>query len=187
MEAILRADGILLASPVYVEDVSGVMKNWINRMAYLCHRPALTGKTAGLIITSGTGASNHSLRTMSAAMNAWGAKVSCTAKFKAGARISDEEISLRYEKQIERFAAKFLSAVLGERDKPSFYSLLSFCVQQKYWMNKPELSDTYDYAYWKSKGWLDAHTRYYIHYRGSLLKVATARLAGHILSALLFH
>lgn len=46
------ADIIILASPVYVEDVSGLLKNWIDRMAFVCHRPAvpsaLVHGTAGL-------------------------------------------------------------------------------------------------------------------------------------------
>ncbi len=44
-DKIHQTDGILVASPVYVEDVNGIMKNWIDRMAFNCHRPAFAGKT----------------------------------------------------------------------------------------------------------------------------------------------
>jgi len=54
-----QADVILAASPVYVEDVNGIMKNWIDRMAYNCHRPAFAGKYAYIVTTSGSGTSNH--------------------------------------------------------------------------------------------------------------------------------
>ena len=34
-----EADGFIIASPVYVHDVNGVVKNWIDRLAFVCHRP----------------------------------------------------------------------------------------------------------------------------------------------------
>ncbi len=42
-DRMLQVDGILAASPIYVEDVNAIMKNWIDRMAYICHRPAFAG------------------------------------------------------------------------------------------------------------------------------------------------
>jgi len=57
-----EADGIILASPVYLEDVNGIMKNWIDRMAFNCHRPAFFDKTAIAISTSGMASTNHALK-----------------------------------------------------------------------------------------------------------------------------
>jgi multimeric flavodoxin WrbA len=37
----MRAEAYVFASPVYVEDINGVMKNWIDRMAFNSHRPTL--------------------------------------------------------------------------------------------------------------------------------------------------
>lgn len=33
------SDGVILASPNYVANVSWLMKNYIDRFAYICHRP----------------------------------------------------------------------------------------------------------------------------------------------------
>lgn len=38
-QKMLAADGIILSSPVYVSNVSGLMKNFIDRFAYTNHRP----------------------------------------------------------------------------------------------------------------------------------------------------
>ena len=38
---IKESDGIIIASPVYVNDVNGIVKNWIDRLAHVCHRPDL--------------------------------------------------------------------------------------------------------------------------------------------------
>lgn len=51
-DKMILADGILAASPVYVEDVNGIMKNWIDRMAFNCHRPAFAGKSAYIGLSS---------------------------------------------------------------------------------------------------------------------------------------
>ncbi len=65
---LLPADGVIAASPVYVEDVSGTMKNWIDRMAYHCYRPAFAGKLAFVVITSGVGTTGRAAQTMATAM-----------------------------------------------------------------------------------------------------------------------
>lgn len=182
-----QADGIILASPVYVEDVSGVLKNWIDRMAYHCHRPAFAGKVAGILTTSGMGASSHALHTMAAALNAWGSQTVCKANFKAGALIKDEEISAQYDKRLDRFAADLCKGIRHKSHKPSFYSLLAFKIQQKCWQNNAGMRDSVDYTYWESNGWLEPHVKYYIPYTCSHVKVAAARAMGHLLAVLLFH
>jgi len=82
-EKIYQADGILAASPVYVEDVNGIMKNWIDRMAFNCHRPAFAGKTVYIVTTSGGGSSNHTINTMKNAFITWGMNFAGSSKFQA--------------------------------------------------------------------------------------------------------
>lgn len=184
---IADADGILLASPVYVEDVNGVMKNWIDRMAYLCHRPAFAGKTACILATSGSGASSRTLKTMSTALNSWGIRVVCRAKFCAGARISDEDILCRYEKQLERLALRFMKAIRYKAAKPSFYSLMAFKIQQNYRRRKPASGDSADYVYWKENGWLNPHVKYYKTQNCNPIKIAVARIIGDTVTKLLHY
>jgi multimeric flavodoxin WrbA len=69
------ADGLLLASPVYVDDVSGLTKTWMDRLAYLCHRPGFGGKCAYPVATVGGSPTCHTLRTMNAALLTWGATI----------------------------------------------------------------------------------------------------------------
>jgi multimeric flavodoxin WrbA len=65
------ADALILASPVYVDDVSGLVKNWMDRLAYLSHRPAMGGKYAFTVATVGGGPAGHTLRTMNTALLTW--------------------------------------------------------------------------------------------------------------------
>lgn len=68
---IKEADVIIVGSPVYVEDISGLLKMWIDRMAYRCHRPFLNGKPVVLFTTSGEKASKHAITTLRHVFLSW--------------------------------------------------------------------------------------------------------------------
>lgn len=52
----LEADGIIFVSPVYCQNVSGLMKNFIDRFAYVFHRPRFFDQKAMILsTTSGAG------------------------------------------------------------------------------------------------------------------------------------
>ncbi|MBD3244242.1 MAG: hypothetical protein GF331_26860, partial [Chitinivibrionales bacterium] len=125
------ADGVVLASPVYVEDVNGVMKNWIDRMAFVCHRPAHFGKWAYVLSTTGVSATRHTLVTMSTALRTWGFSVVGQRAFVCGGSMSADEMNRRYGRDMERIAERVLrGARSGRQRAPSFYSLVVFRVQQ---------------------------------------------------------
>lgn len=48
------ADGVILASPNYVANVSWLMKNYIDRFAFICHRPRYFNQKFMLLVTSGS-------------------------------------------------------------------------------------------------------------------------------------
>jgi len=48
-DILLAADGIVLASPGYMFSVTGRMKNFLDHVAYNCHRPKYFGKKAYLL------------------------------------------------------------------------------------------------------------------------------------------
>ena len=173
------ADGIILGSPVYVEDVNGIMKNWIDRMAFNCHRPAFAGKAAAVFTTSGGGSTMHAANTMARALNAWGFQVAVKSKFRAGTNMPDHEIKTKYDRKIKQTAKKLFDSIQAQSvGSPSFQSLMFFKVQQKYWQKNTSDQDTYDYGYWKDQGWVDPSCKYYTPVCSGHLKVMTARLAG---------
>jgi multimeric flavodoxin WrbA len=106
------ADGLLLASPVYVDDVSGLVKNWMDRLAYLCHRPAMGGKCAYSLATVGGSTTGHPLRTMNAALLTRGYHLVGRTGLKMGALASAEELP-RYQPTADKVAlARLVGAVL---------------------------------------------------------------------------
>ncbi len=51
-EMIMGADGVILASPVYVMHVTWLMKILVDRLAYICHRPRFFNQKAMAISTT---------------------------------------------------------------------------------------------------------------------------------------
>ncbi|MCX7843638.1 MAG: flavodoxin family protein [Clostridia bacterium] len=183
-DKMLEADGIIAASPVYVENVSGIMKNWIDRMAFNCHRPAFAGKIAYIFATSGIGSSNNAINAIKTAFSTWGIKVAGENKFRTGELMSYDEMKTRYQKAIRKAAERFLRAIKEDSGKkPSFYSLLVFKIQQSYWQNADKHQDTIDYKYWQENGWLQRSCKYYIPHRASRMKTITARFIGIIIAS----
>jgi len=174
------ADGLLLASPVYVDDVSGLVKTWMDRLAYLCHRPAMGGKCAYPLATVGGGATGHTLRTMNAALLTWGYHLVGQTGLKMGALASAEELP-RYQPAADKAADRLFRAVAGQQAlNPAFVSLLAFKVQQLAWQREPPGS--FDHTWWQDQGWLDPACTFYFPPRSRRVKVALARLAGAVVS-----
>lgn len=170
-DKIIQADGVLAASPVYVEDVNAIMKNWIDRMAFNCHRPGFAGKVAYVVTTSGAGATNHSLKTMMFAFMSWGMKIVGKRSFKTGALMDAGDMEIRFGSKIKESAQTLFNAIRNNSgDKPSLYSLIVFKVQQKYWRKAAGNQETYNYEYWYTKGWLEDKCDFYITHRSNPIK-----------------
>lgn len=172
------ADGVIVAGPVYMDDVSGLIKNWIDRMAYLSHRPAMGGKCAFTIATVGGSGTSRTLRTMDAALLTWGFHLVGRAGVKMGALATREDLP-RFRPTAEKAADTLFSAVAGHRAlDPAFVSLMVFRIQQLVWPREP--AGSYDRAYWEAQGWLAPRCTFYVPHRASPVKVALARLTGAI-------
>lgn len=61
-QKIKASDAIILASPVYVDSVSGTMNNFIDRLAYTCHRPEFAMVSALAFATTGSSPTTNTLQ-----------------------------------------------------------------------------------------------------------------------------
>lgn len=179
--AMQAADVWILASPVYVDDINGLMKTFLDRMAHVNHRPEFVGKYAYLLTTSGTGSSGHAAHTMTNTLRTWGTCIIGQHDFVTGALSSQEELNSRYEKAVAGIANRIISAFRKNNAfSPSIVSLIFFKVQQTLWNRKVE--DSIDYHYWESKGWLSPTITYYIPHKANPLTVFFGRLAGSVIA-----
>jgi multimeric flavodoxin WrbA len=181
-----QADGILVASSVYVDDVSGITKNWIDRLAHVCHRPEFAGKCAYLLVTVGSTPTSHAMRTLSVALSTWGFHIAGMTGFKTGALMKPEEMNATCAVKAEKIARSFFHDVHEQGwARPSFMSLFTFKIQQRAWQRtgrSPARRDTLDYAYWSGQGWTEPGREFYIPHAASRVKVILARLAGSLIA-----
>ena len=174
------ADGLLLASPVYVDDVSGLVKTWMDRLAYLCHRPGFGGKCAYALATVGGSPTRHALRTMNGALLTWGYHLAGQTGLKMGALTPTDEMD-RFRPEAVKVAARLFGAIArGDALRPTFVSLLAFKIQQLAWQREPPGS--HDVTYWRARGWLAPDCTFYVAHRAGRFKVALARLAGAVIA-----
>lgn len=178
----LSADGILMASPVYVDDVSGITKNFIDRLCHVCHRPQLAGKVAFLVATTGGSRTGKTLETMRMALQTWGTHVVGGSGYKMGALMRKEDTRAKFDAQAAREAQRFFHAVHSKSyRKPTFFSLMMFKIQQMSWQVKAD-PHTLDYQYWEQQGWFHPKQTFYIPHESGWLKVALARLTGAVIA-----
>jgi multimeric flavodoxin WrbA len=180
----LAADGIILSSPVYVDDVSGITKNFIDRLCHVCHRPQFAGKAAYLVATTGSSRTGKTLETMKMAVRTWGFHVVGQSGYKMGALMKRDETRVRFDPRAAQAAHQVFTAIIrSSYRKPAFYSLMMFKIQQMSWQAKA-LPGSLDYQYWEKQGWLDPKRTFYIPHEAGWLKVALARLTGIVIKRL---
>lgn len=180
-EKMRAADGLLIASPVYVNDVSGLVKTWIDRTAYACHRPEFGEKCAYALVTTGSSPTGHTLQTLKMALGTWGYHVVGATGLTTGARLDAAEMRAKHQAALQK-AARRLFAAVRNRDftHPTFLALMTFRIQQISWRKYGPGS--IDYAYWENRGWFEPGCTYFFPQQGSRVKAALARLAGTLLA-----
>lgn len=180
----IEADIIIIGSPVYVEDVTGLVKNWIDRMAYNCHRPFLNGKPTYIFTTSGAMASLHAIRTIKHAMMAWGAENVNYDNYSMGNKMEIKKAEMLYGKQIEKRVNEIFH--IYNSKNISTYSLLAFNVQKQFWLRKNNAKEPYDYNYWIEQGWLNKDCLYYHPVKVNIFKKYIAKLMSKLVAIIMF-
>lgn len=178
------ADAVVAASPVYVEDVNGIMKTWIDRMAFNCHRPAFCGKCAAVLTTSGNGSSGHAASTLANALGAWGFRVVARGKFRMGAQMEPEQAAASFQARLDRIASKLLKAIFRQPEQsPSLSSLIAFRIQQATF--RRSAPRTKDRLFWEERGWLGKGAVCFSGKRPGAAKVLFAGLIGFVVRKLI--
>ena len=71
-QKILDADGVILATPVYGFQVSGLMKVFIDRRSYISHRPRFFRQKALILTSAGAVGTGDMLKYLDMAARIWG-------------------------------------------------------------------------------------------------------------------
>ena len=143
------ADGVVFASPVFVNHISALMKTLFERLGYMAHRPNFYDKFAMVLSTCkgfGTKSANDYMKGI---VNSFGFTVAATLELQFSTHSEKEEL-YNFKKTILAFNALIDSIKKGERKSPTLTNLVMFqlfkLVSEKY-----KKTYTADYEYYKDK------------------------------------
>ena len=144
MTKLAAADGIIVSSPVYLQQVSGKLKTLIDRTCMWFHRPVLYGKPILCVATTKGSGIGATLAYESSVTLQWGAMPA--GQIGRTIRTLHQPIT---PKELDKFTA-LLQAPQSYR--PPMRALLNFEVQKAL----AKRLDGLDAAYWKLMGWYTA-------------------------------
>ncbi len=183
-QKIMEADAIIFASPVYVGDVSSLMKALIDRLAHVCHRPQFYEKVGLILATTGGSMTGHATRTIAGAFYSWGLTVAGIKGFSTSDYISKENLEIKYGQKIKKLAKKCVSSLKRKSYlNPSTFNLAMFLMRKKYWSEFDK--ESYDFKHYESQGWLEKDQIYYFQYEPSYVKKVAAKVLCKIMDAII--
>jgi multimeric flavodoxin WrbA len=173
-EKMLSADGVIFVSPNYACGVTSLMKNFIDRFAFIGHRPRFFNQYALAIATSG-GPVGLKQTLYSLSYFAGGGfnfikKIGImTPPFPLPVKDA-----MKTERQITITAQQFYLAMKEKRrPSPTWSQIIQFRAFKGIYQSNERIGKEIfpaDYQYWTDKGWLNPKTDYYISPRLNVFK-----------------
>lgn len=159
-----EADGVVFVTPVYAMHVSYLMKLFIDRLAYVCHRPRFFGKYAVAISAAGNirlGV-KETLAYLKTIAVQWGFEYVDQLGYSAVPKITDIPVMGNKRDRLDEVAARFYFAIRDKKPRKLTIGdhLMFRCMQTMY--NMMEDKSPADYQYFKKNGWLDKNTKYFV-------------------------
>lgn len=169
MNKLREYDGLILSTPVYMGNISGKLKVFVDRTCRWFHRPELIGIPVLFVTTTAASGIKDTFRSLETVAIQWGAFPTdgISRKSKDLYRAIDEKEYKQFLKHI---------AMPREKYRPSTRQMIHFQVQ-KVLAEKILLIDR---DYWEEQQWLNKN--YFYDARASLLSRSMAFLVYKILS-----
>lgn len=145
IEKLHAADGIILTSPVYAMNVTGLLKNFFDHTAYLYHRPEFFTKKAVVVVTTAGAGHKNVSKYMDETLRHWGVNKVYKLNFACGGKDSLDT------KTIDKVALKFKEDVeSGKLHSPKLMDIIFYEVWRA--MALKEDSMELDRKYWLETG-----------------------------------
>lgn len=180
-DKILKADGVIFASPVYAMNMPALMKNLMDRFAFTMHRPRFFNQYTMIIAITGAFGTKETIKSISQIKYS-GFNIVETLGLKAtnpleNINLTDKNLIKKIKIKTENFHNKIKKKA---SIKPTLINLLSFNLQRKYFseLNPKKYAD---WKYFNEKGWFEPKCNYYTHnIKISFLKNIFSKLLCHV-------
>lgn len=156
IEKMMAADGVIFATPNYSLQVTAIMKNFFDRLAFIFHRPCFFYKSATAIVTQGVYGGGEITKYLATLAEFWGFRVvkGIVLTTPPGIRLPVEQNKI--DKKIANAALGFHRA-LSDRSpyRPTLKRLAIFHASRTSHRVMSDRSGA-DYNYFKEQGWLES-------------------------------
>lgn len=119
------ADGVLFASPVYVNFISALMKTYIERTAFFSHRPRFFDKYGMVMAVCGMFGAKEANEYMRGIFTTFGFNMVSSLELAFSTK-SEEEVKANHEKTTEAFNTFIAKIKSGKRNKPATRQIINF-------------------------------------------------------------
>jgi len=149
VQRLLAVDGVILSSPIYVANVSALMKNFIERLAYNNHRPQFHRQKVLRVVNMAGDNPKTTLAFLKYALG--GSRMIKGLGVATPPWLQTERAVAGKERAIARAAAEFHRACLDTSlPSPTLQNLGMFLVMQRLYLECPQVLPA-DYAYYRGK------------------------------------
>jgi len=172
-EKVAASDGVVFATPNYSYGMSGIMKAFLDRFGFACHRPRYFGKTFTSIVTQGFVRGNEIVEHFD-----FFAKTQGYNTVKGACLTVLDPRTEKEQQKIDKAIAALSNRFYATLSKPA-YPVPSWFMLTGFRMSRSTVSrlsnpDDRDYKYYTEKGWLESD--YFYPTRLGVLKTAAGKL-----------
>jgi multimeric flavodoxin WrbA len=173
MDKIMASDGVVFASPNYCGHVSGIMKTFIDRFGFVCHRPRYFGKVCTSIVTQGITGGDRIVEYLDILGMTLGFNVvrgTCVTAL--------DPMPAKYQQKVDRALTRQARRFYTGLTKPT-YPAPTWLMLMVFRMGRSTIRQTLDdssrdYRYYMDQGWFESD--YYYPTRLGPLKEVAGRL-----------
>ena len=159
LEKLDHSDGVIFATPNYAFQVSALMKNFLDRLSFILHRPRFFGKAFTAIVAQGIFGGASIIKYLGFVGQGLGFQVTKGCYLTAlepRTALEQKKITQKIKKASRRFYKELKRSA---PPAPSFFKLMIFRISRtniKTILNEKDR----DYRYYKEKGWFESDYYY---------------------------
>jgi multimeric flavodoxin WrbA len=150
------ADGIIMVTPNYSLQVPGLLKDFLDRLAYVFHRPRLFGKSFLPVVVQGVYGGKKVGAYLAEAFSFWGTDAVKGAVVSGGifpGQPQDPAVAAKNQKKLDAAIQRFGKSLYRQKPKaPSYFRMMIFRSTRSSMICFDEALPP-DKAYYKEKGW----------------------------------
>jgi multimeric flavodoxin WrbA len=159
IEKMMASDGVVFASPNYSFQVSAIMKTFLDRLGFICHRPRFHGKAFTSIVAQGIYGGGKVVKYLDFLAGVLGFNVvkgACVTALEPMVTSDRRKIDAALARLSSRFHQQLSSPA---HPSPSLVQLMAFRMSRTS-MKLMLGEDNRDYTYYRDHGWFDSNYFY---------------------------